>query len=173
MNEKAPDNEATSRMRRIVLLAFARVQDVVYVGLGVLLAVTAVTLLVHGGIGLTSAVFRGDVRDVVSLLDRTLLTLMLVELLYTVQVSFGEHSLKPEPFILVALIASIRRVLVITAEMGHETRPEGLVFREAMIELGLLAALTVILVGSLVVLRRKVKVTRELAPAAHRAGREA
>jgi uncharacterized membrane protein (DUF373 family) len=134
--------------------------------------VTAVTLLVHGGIGLTSAVFRGDIRDVVSLLDRTLLTLMLVELLYTVQVSFGEHVLKPEPFILVALIAVVRRILVITAEIGAETRPEVLVFEEAMLELGLLTALTIVLVASIVILGRKAKVSEEIAPAAHRAGQD-
>jgi hypothetical protein len=156
--------------RTLVSTAFARVQDVVYVGLGVLLAVTAVTLLVHGGIDLVGAVVEGDVRLVVSLLDRTLLTLMIVELLYTVQVSFSEHTLRPEPFILIALIAAVRRILVITAEIGGETRPEHLVFNEVMMELALLTVLTIVLVGSLVVLSRNASATKEIAPAAHKAG---
>jgi uncharacterized membrane protein (DUF373 family) len=51
----------------------------------------------------------------VDLLDRMLLILMIVELLYTVQVSFREHTLVPEPFLIVGLIAVTRRILVVTA----------------------------------------------------------
>jgi len=39
---------------------------------------------------------------------------MIVEILYTVQVSFSEHALVPEPFLIVGLIATIRRLLVLT-----------------------------------------------------------
>jgi uncharacterized membrane protein (DUF373 family) len=51
--------------------------------------------------------------------DRLLLILLIVELLYTVQVSFREHGIIPEPFLLVGLIAAIRRVLVLTAEFAQ------------------------------------------------------
>ena len=37
---------------------------------------------------------------IIALLDRVLLVVMLVELLYTVQVSFREHALVPEPFLI-------------------------------------------------------------------------
>jgi phosphate-starvation-inducible protein E len=63
---------------------------------------------------------------VVALLDRILLILMIVEILYTVQVSVREHSLVPEPFLLVGLIATVRRLLVLTAEvstLGEPGRP--------------------------------------------------
>jgi hypothetical protein len=36
--------------------------------------------------------------------------------LYTVHVSFREHVLTAPPFLLVALIAAVRRILVLTAE---------------------------------------------------------
>lgn len=36
----------------------------------------------------------------------------------TVQVSFREHALVPEPFLIVGLIAAIRRLLVLTAEFA-------------------------------------------------------
>jgi uncharacterized membrane protein (DUF373 family) len=143
--------------RGLVSRAFSRLQDLVYVGLGVLLSVSAVTLLVHGAIDLFSAVLHGDVGAIVPLLDRTLLTLMVVELLYTVQVSFREHALVAEPFVLVALIAAVRRILIITAEFGAQARPEEELFRMVMWELALLTVLIVVLVGSLVVLRKKVE----------------
>ena len=161
---------ARSRMRTVVATGFARLQDVVYVGLAVLLSVTALTLLVQGGIDLARAVVSRDVRSVVFLLDRTLLTLMVVELLYTVQVSFREHALVAEPFLLVALIAAVRRILIITAEFSAQARPDEVVFRQVMLELALLTALIIVLSGSLAILRRKVQVSEETAPAANRPG---
>ena len=46
---------------------------------------------------------------VIVLLDRILLILMITEFLYTVQVSFREHTLAPEPFLIVGLIAGRMR----------------------------------------------------------------
>jgi uncharacterized membrane protein (DUF373 family) len=143
-------------VRSAISTWFGRVQDVVYVALGVLLAVSAGALLVHGAIDLARAVARGmDVREIVLLLDRILLALMIVELLYTVQVSFREHTLVAEPFLLVALIAAVRRILVITAEFGAQARPDETMFRQVLWELGLLTALIAVLVASLVVVRRQ------------------
>jgi hypothetical protein len=148
--------KADSETRAFISAAFTRVQDVVYVALGVLLAVSALTVLVHGGVDLVRAVTRDfDLRAIVYLLDRILLGLMIVELLYTVQVSFREHTLVAEPFVLVALIAAVRRILVITAEFGAQTRPDEITFRHVLWELALLTALILVLVGSLTVLRRR------------------
>ena len=44
---------------------------------------------------------------------------MIVEILYTLQVSFREHTLVAEPFLIVGLIAAIRRVLILTAEFSN------------------------------------------------------
>lgn len=142
--------------RSVVSIAFTRAQDVVYVALGALLALSALALVVHGGIDLVRAVMAGvDAGAIVTLLDRILLALMVVELLYTVQVSFKEHALVPEPFLLVALIATVRRILVITAEFGAQHRPPDELFRQVMWELSLLTALILVLVASVVVLRRR------------------
>jgi uncharacterized membrane protein (DUF373 family) len=148
------DTSAT-HVRKLVSRAFGLSQDVVYVALGALLAVSAAAVLVHGGIDLIRAVMTGvDLRAIILLLDRILLALMIVELLYTVQVSFREHTLVPEPFVLVALIATVRRILVITAEFGAQTDVDPAHFRLVMLELALLTVLIVVLVGSLVTLRR-------------------
>lgn len=149
-------NGGEDRLRRGVSVAFARVQDVVYVALGLLLALTVGGLLVRAAVDLVHAVTGGvGVLAIVALLDRILLALMVVELLYTLQVTFKEHALVPEPFLLLALIASVRRILVITAEFGAQRADETL-FRQGMIELALLTVLIVVLVASVVILRRKV-----------------
>ncbi|PYQ57613.1 MAG: hypothetical protein DMF58_17885, partial [Acidobacteria bacterium] len=99
---------------------FTAVEDVVYIGLGILLAASAMALLISGFVSFVEAVRNGDLaNNIIVLLDQMLLVLLIVELLYTVQVSIREHSIVPEPFLLVGVIAAIRRVLVVTAEFGH------------------------------------------------------
>lgn len=148
-----PDPKAA---RAVIARAFTLVEDVVYIGIGVLLALSAAMLLVNGAVGLWRASVEGaPLPGVINLLDRTLLVLMLVELLYTVQVSFREHALLPEPFLIVGLIAATRRILVVTAEfsVADKTGAQGR-FRDGMLEIALLTVMTVALVGSLLMLRR-------------------
>jgi uncharacterized membrane protein (DUF373 family) len=136
--------------------AFTHVEDAVYLGLGLLLAAGAVALLVTSGFGFVRSVLAGAFADhVIELLDQVLLIFMIVEILYTVQVSFREHALVPEPFIVVGLIAVIRRVLVLTAEFGELLEKGEHIFRNAMLELGLLTVMVIALVVALVLLRRR------------------
>ena len=86
-------------------------------GLGTLLGAIAVGLLV--AVAVVQALLGNALPDrAVTLLERILLILMMIELLYAVQVSFREHTLAPEPFLIVGLIAAIRRLLVLTAEFA-------------------------------------------------------
>jgi uncharacterized membrane protein (DUF373 family) len=150
---EAPPKDARGHIAR----AFSLVEDVVYVGMGILLAYSACALLVIGAIDLWRASFGGTpLEGIIGLLDRTLLVLMLVELLYTVQVSFREHALLPEPFLIVGLIAATRRILVVTAEFSVAHKDGGSErFREGMIEIALLTVMVVAMVGSLLMLRKR------------------
>ncbi len=141
--------------RESIMRAFIRVEDAVYVGLGTVLAAMALALLVAVAIAFPQALLADTLPShAVALLDRLLLILMIVEILYTVQVSFSEHALVPEPFLIVGLIAAIRRLLVLTAEFARLVESDSAVFRGAMLELGLLTVMIVALVVSLVVLKR-------------------
>src|SRR2546430_6591872 len=105
--------------RGLIAQGFVRVEDAVYVGLGTLLAAIALVLLVAVAVAFVRALLGDALPDrAVDLLDRILLILMIIELLYTVQISFREHALVPEPFLIVGLIATIRRLLVLT-EIGR------------------------------------------------------
>jgi Phosphate-starvation-inducible E family len=85
---------------------------------------------------------------------------MLVEILHTVRISIRSHVLVTELFLVVGLIASIRRVLVISLQMATLTKEgswssDGVgIFRAAMIELGLLGLRVLVLVFSITLLRR-------------------
>jgi len=142
--------------RERIAQSFTRVEDIVYIGLGILLAVGAVSLLIHTGVTYGRELLVGNIpAPVIDLLDRVLLMVMLVELLYTVQVSFREHTLVPEPFLIVGLIAATRRILVVTAEFAKLAQEGGTVFLHAMLELGLLTVMVLIFVVALVLLRNR------------------
>jgi phosphate-starvation-inducible protein E len=148
--------KADKDTRGIVARAFTWVEDVVYVGLGLLLAISALLLLGSGAVAFARAVSDGQLAAaVISLLDRLLLTLMIVELLYTVQVSFREHTLVPEPFLLVGLVAATRRILVLTAELGDVKERSAEAFRASMIELGVFALMIVAFVVCLLLMRKR------------------
>jgi uncharacterized membrane protein (DUF373 family) len=152
----ARENEP-GRVRLLIASGFTWVEDVVYVGLGVLLACSALSLLVTGAAAMWRSIARGaPFEGTVEVLDQTLIALMIVELLYTLQVSFREHTLVPEPFLVVGLIAVTRRTLVLTAELpavlAKRTESQ---FRSAMIELAILTAMMIALVASLWILRKR------------------
>jgi len=135
---------------------FTLVEDSVYLGLGLLLAGAAAVQLVSLVIMFAGSLVAGTLAGhLIGLLDQILLGLMIVEILYTVQVSLREHILAPEPFILVGLIAAVRRILVLTAEFATLVEKGDAQFRNAMIELGVLTVMTVSLVACLVILRNR------------------
>jgi uncharacterized membrane protein (DUF373 family) len=141
---------------------FSRKAEVAVYGiLAVLLTITAVASLADGAVmlwhGIRSWTMSSETLEV---LDHLLIVLMLVEILHTVSISIRSHILVTEPFLVVGLIASIRRILVITLEASTLTKanswsPEGAsIFRASMMELGLLGVLILILVFSITLLRR-------------------
>src|SRR5262245_33794212 len=152
----AGPSEPPTGVRGLLARVFTWVEDIVYLGLGALLAASALVLLGHTAVAFVRDLGQSALPGtIVNLLDRLLLVLVIVELLYTIQVSFREHALVPEPFLIVGLVAVTRRILVLTAEFtGMQVRSEE-VFRITMIELGVLSVMIVALVGSLLMLGRR------------------
>jgi uncharacterized membrane protein (DUF373 family) len=145
-------NDDDERPRTWIARAYAGVEDVVYMGLGLLLSGIVLVLLVTAFVGFVRRVGSLSLpAGMIGLLDQILLILLLAELLYTVQVSFHKHVVAAEPFLLVGLISAIRRVLLVTAELGEkkENAPSVLI-----VELGVLAILILVLASALVMLRR-------------------
>src|SRR5215472_5264741 len=158
LNMATEHESDTHPARAAVVRGLSLVEDAVYAGLGLLLALFAVALLIGALKSAATSIWaRTLTAGVVNLLDQVLLVLLVIELLYTVQISFREHGLVAEPFLVVALIAVIRRILVVTAELPRLPQAGEEVFRHAIIELGMLTAMIIVLVCSFVVLRRGAK----------------
>ena len=100
-------------------------------------------------------------------IDRLLFVLMLVEVLHTVRVSVREGTLTAEPFLVVGLIASIRRVLAITLGSSHATHAGTWTpdvqqqFNASMLELGILGTLILVLVLAIYLLRHRPRSTAD------------
>ena len=128
-------------------------ERVVFFGIGLLMFVAAVVLLAKSTTILL-AMATGDPGTAIGFgsrfLDIALLVLMVVELAYTVTLSLQGQVLVAEPFLIVGLIAVIRRILVITV---GEVGPKGQSVEQHVVELAILTGVVVVFVGSIVMLR--------------------
>ncbi len=152
-----------------------RAEQVVYAIIGGMLVVALLIALAGAGELMWTGMQDWTGTDsIVHVIDRLLFVLMLVEILHTVHASLRAGTLVCEPFLIVGLIACIRRILVITLETSRITQPghwtnENLpLFHASMLELAVLALLIVVLVGSILVTRtgmRKMRATPSKADA--------
>jgi Phosphate-starvation-inducible E family len=154
---KAEEGPAVARLREKIARGFAYVEDVIYVGLAAMLALSSLVFRGTTPLTLARSIAGGVLAtSIIGLLDQLMLVLLIVEILYTVHVSFREHVLTAPPFLLVALIATVRRILVLTAEAKTtplENRPD--MFRETVLELALLTVMALSLVVCLYLLRTR------------------
>ena len=157
---ETPDRDVT-RLGALAGRAFLGVEVVAYVILGLMLAVAVVIGVFGAGYSLIDAVVaHGDAETLVLAVDRLLFVLMVVEVLHTVRVSFRSGRLVCEPFLIVGLIASIRRVLVITLETSQAHQPgkwnpdAQALLNSTMLELAVLGGLILVMVVSIYILRR-------------------
>lgn len=86
------------------------------------------------------------------LVDKMLFIMLILEIGHTVLISYKEHVIRPEPFLVVGIIASIRRILALTI-MVADFHPNEEFFRMAMIETGILSVLILILVAAIIMIR--------------------
>src|SRR5450759_1201833 len=147
-----------------------KAEVVIYSVLAVLLFITALATIANAGQMLWEGLVHWTIAtETLLVLNQLLIVLMLVEILHTVRISIRSHVLVTEPFLIVGLIASIRRVLVITLETATLTKEgswatEGssAIFHSSMIELGLLGLLILVLVVSITLLRRYAPASKDL-----------
>ncbi len=122
---------------------------VIYIAIGILFLLTAALLLIYSVSGIIGHIGDADhVKAALHVLDRMLLTLMIVEIVYTVRESIKSHSLRAEPFLIVGMIAAIRRILVISVEGAQ--LPEK--FNHRVIETGILGFIILFFVISIILL---------------------
>lgn len=141
---------------------FRRSEVLLLIAVGGLLVLAAIVAFVQAIVMLVPDVIGSTATNgLVAVLDRVLLVLMLVELLHTVGISMDSGELRCQPFLIVGMIAAIRRVLVVTLQASQVTGsgstptiPHGAMFQNSNFELLILGFLIAVMVSAIFVLRK-------------------
>ena len=142
MAKKAESTE-TKETRRFTANTFRYVEQAFYLVVAVALALAGVILFGQVTYEFVTGLSHGVVAAVLNFLDGLLLVFIFAELIHTIRAVLEENVLKTEPFLIVGVVAAIRRMIVISAEA--EKKLGGPDFGDLMLEMALL-------IGSVLVL---------------------
>ncbi len=109
-----------THIRRFVLRFLSWSEDVLYGLLALAFVATALWVLIHAFL---TANGTNAESIVATTLDSLMVVLMIVELLHTILLFLRTHKFRHEPFLVVGIIAGIRRLLVITAQETASKSP--------------------------------------------------
>jgi uncharacterized membrane protein (DUF373 family) len=117
----AKPGDQTARPRGLTgtIWVLEHAQDYVAAVVGVALILLAAVLIVSGLIGFArDLATRSVLAAATGLLDRLLLVLIVAEIVHTVVLSLRAHRLVAQPFIVVGLVAVIRKVLLVLSDQA-------------------------------------------------------
>src|SRR6516162_4536169 len=100
-------------------------QDYVSSVVGIGLILLAVVLIVSGFYTFAHDLLKENVLTATTgLLDRLLLVLIVAEIVHTVVLSLRTHQLSAQPFIVVGLVAVIRKILLVLSDQASVSTTE-------------------------------------------------
>jgi uncharacterized membrane protein (DUF373 family) len=155
MTEPPDPIELAPHLTKRVRDVLAWSEEVLYITVGLLLLAAATLILVGTISGFINSIraHQSAVNIGVVLLDHILLTLIVAELLHTLRYVVLRGEIVVEPFLFVGLIAVVRRILIVTAELERQA-PGGRTLTNQLLELGLLGVLTLALSIAIYLVRR-------------------
>ena len=143
---------APDRFKRAFTAILDAFERIAYVAIALALSIPIVMLVFSAAISMLEVSEVGVLETALTVLDRVLLAFIFVELIDTVRVTVRERGIFiAEPFLLVGLIAVVRRILLLTAEIEQAGAEE---FQNMLIELGVMTGLVIVLTGALYFTRR-------------------
>ena len=142
---RRPRSHAVPGVSRFIWV-LEHVQTAVTAAVGFVLIALACVLLIAGIADSLDGSWGTVSVAAPKLLDRALLVLILVEIVYTVVLSLREHRLAAQPFIVVGLIAVIRRILFVLTPGSR--------IPVSTSELALLIAMVAVFVAGLIAVSR-------------------
>jgi uncharacterized membrane protein (DUF373 family) len=142
--------ESFKRVFTGILDAFERIA---YLAIALALSVPIAMLVVSAAMRMLEVSEVGALETALAVLDRLLLAFIFVELIDTIRITITERGVFiAEPFLLVALIAVVRRILLLTAGLEQVESTEE--FQKMLTELGAMTGLIIVLTISLYFTRR-------------------
>lgn len=135
---------------------FGYVEDVLYVAVAVALSLGGVALFGYAIYEFLSGLGDAGFSDLIlDLLDGLLLVFIITELIHTVRAVIDEKVLVAEPFLIVGIVAAIRRLVVVSAEAKDLLGTKD--FGDALLEIGVLTGTVVFFALAIFLLRNTVR----------------
>ncbi|MDQ3237555.1 MAG: phosphate-starvation-inducible PsiE family protein, partial [Actinomycetota bacterium] len=128
-----------SRLSGFIELA----ERIVYYGAALFLLLTIVMVFLSVVAGLRDIAEAGLLQTALEILDKVLLIFIFAELLSTINTTIREREIAAEPFLLIGLIAVVRRILAVTVSIEQSLGTPR--FQDLLLELGVLTALVITL----------------------------
>src|SRR6201996_4506134 len=128
-------------------------ETVIYAIAFALLVAAAVLVVIGGGEAVVQAATHkvATLQGGVLVLDRVLMVLIIAEIAATLRAVLVYHQIAAEPFLFIGLIASVRRILAVTAafEEPHSSQD----INRLLLELGALGLLIVGIAAAILMIR--------------------
>lgn len=142
--QRKPFSPAVNWSRKLLIIA----DDVIHIAVAVLLVAAAVVMLGYAVENFTEI----SVAAIVLVVNDALFVLIIAEVLWTIIRYLRREKFSLAPFLFIGIISSIRRILVIDAQMSVGESEHA--FYENMIELGAHVAIIFILVVAYYLVRK-------------------
>jgi uncharacterized membrane protein (DUF373 family) len=155
MDARSP-TERTGLTHRVGVLVHG-FETVVY-AIAFLLLVAAAVMVVFGGgeaVVQTATHKINTLQGSVLVLDRVLMVLIIAEIAATLRTVLLYHEIAAEPFLFIGLIASVRRILMVTAAAEQPQSNQAL--NRLLLELGALGLLVIGIAAAIFLLRFSVR----------------
>jgi len=147
-----PDASEADRLAARILI---KAEEYIYIVAGYILIVAAAGLLVAAMYEMIIRLLEYNyTAAMVHLLDRVMLVLMLAEIIYTVQRIAHTRKLEATPFLIIGIIAAVRRILIVTAESIDEVDLSNTAFQGTLAELALLSLMVLVLSLSILLIHK-------------------
>lgn len=135
---------------------FGYVEDFFYVAVAVALTLAGLALFGYVVYDFVSKFSEGQLSvTILTFLDGLLLVFIITELIHTVRAVIDEKVLVAEPFLIVGIVAAIRRLIIVSAEAKTLLGTPD--FTDAMLEIGILTGAIVFIALALFLLRSNVR----------------
>jgi hypothetical protein len=138
-------------MKKIILTSLNAIEDIIY-SIVALFLIASAFLLVYNEVLSFPQIFNtaNQVGVLIEIISKTLLLVMVLEILYTVRITMKDHVLCAEPFLIVGLIAAIRRILIISVEIAYYQEKVNMY----MLEISVLSIMSFLFVISIILLKK-------------------
>lgn len=128
-------------------------EDAVHLAVALLLLVVAAVVL-YRTVSDFLTVHHTFAERVTAAVNGVLFVIIVMEILRTVLAHFEEAGFQLKPFLIIGIISAVRHILTVGAQLSLGAESGSGPFRRAQIELGVNAAVVIVLVVGLVLVRR-------------------